>query len=165
MAPSGSTGLCHWSFVGEYTEPADDGTVACPDHPDAGRFLPHIGCQLPHDDGPEQASPGEGERMCAEAARRNLPDAFEVEARMWQVWRTSTKRAEMCAATADALTAGDEGPPNYDLAAKFEAAAAKWMDVSVKAGKLATGPVLHRERMAELERRARMLKGGKGGVH
>lgn len=86
---------------------------------------------------------------------------------MWNVWRTSTRRAETCAALADRLSqfpTEDEPNPLFDLdlAAKFEASAAKWMDVSVKAGKLATVPVLHRERMAEMERRARLLK-GQGG--
>lgn len=81
---------------------------------------------------------------------------------MWSTWAFATKRSESCARIADTIAAGGEG--DFDRAAKYEAAAAKWADVAVKAGKLATAPVLHRERMAELERRARMVKSGKG-VH
>jgi hypothetical protein len=137
-------------------------------------------------DGPEDDAPGEGELLCERAEARGLPDAMTVEDRMWSVWRTATKRAESCAHLADLCTGtldaeslhasnpgvasgvrdevAREFPFDLDLAAKFEAAAAKWMDVSVKAGKLATVPVLHRERMAELERRARMVR-GKGKAH
>lgn len=88
---------------------------------------------------------------------------------MWNVWRLATKRAEIAARIADRLNGlavpdDNEAPlePDLDLAAKYEAAAAKWADVSVKAGKLATVPVLHRERMAEMERRARLVKGQVG---
>jgi hypothetical protein len=157
---------------------AGQGLSRCLTHP-GDPFAPHIGCSTCNastDTGPEDVeSAGEGETQCAEAERRGLPDAFEVEARMWSVWRTATRRAETAAAIADKLShfrpeetrsdEDEEGRPadlfpfDLDLAAKFEAVAAKWMDVSVKAGKLATGPVLHRERMAELERRARLVKG------
>jgi hypothetical protein len=155
---------------------AGQGLSRCLSHP-GEPFAPHIGCATCNastDTGPEDVEPaGEGEMQCAEADRRGLPDAFEVEARMWNVWRTATRRAETAAAIADKLSRFQEegagSPPDtdpfpfdLDLAAKFEAAAAKWMDVSVKAGKLATGPVLHRERMAELERRARLVRGSKG---
>lgn len=147
--------------------PAGQGLSKCKTHPGVGPFAPHIGCSdclSSPADGPEDESPGEGEIACETASRRGLPDAFEVEARMWSVWRTATKRAESCSLMADRLMgvefAGVESfEPDLDLAAKFEAAAAKWMDVSVKAGKLATQPVLHRERMFELEKRARLMKG------
>lgn len=91
---------------------------------------------------------------------------------MWNVWRFSTRRAETAARIADRLsTFPGEGEDSalfdLDLAAKFEASAAKWMDVSVKAGKLATAPVLHRERMAEMERRNRtgVIAQAKGKAH
>jgi hypothetical protein len=122
---------------------AGQGLSRCLSHP-GEPFAPHIGCATCNastDTGPEDVEPaGEGEMQCAEADRRGLPDAFEVEARMWNVWRTATRRAETAAAIADKLSRFQEEG----------------------AGKLATGPVLHRERMAELERRARLVRGSKG---
>ena len=142
---------------------AGDGLSRCTLHPGTPAFAAHVGCADCHADdspaGPEADVPGEGELLCREAARRNLPDAFEVESRMWTTWAFATKRSESCARIADEI-----GGDDFDKSAKYEAAAAKWADVAVKAGKLATAPVLHRERMAELERRARMVKSAKG-VH
>ena len=91
---------------------------------------------------------------------------------MWNVWRTATKRAESAAKIADRLSefpTEDEPNPLFDLdlSAKYEAVAANYLDVSVKAGKLATAPVLHRERMAEMERRNRtgVIAQAKGKAH
>lgn len=151
----------------DWTPPGEDGKQDCPRHPEAGRWA--NGCPICLSSPPVvESEPGEGERLCRDAERRGLPDAFEVEARMWNVWRMATRRSETAAAIADRLSQfpEDGAEPNalfdLDLAAKYEAVAAKYMDVSVKAGKLATVPVLHRERMAEMERRARLLK-GQGG--
>lgn len=147
---------------------ASDGLSRCSRHPDAAPFAAHVGCSSCHVDADapatDDATPTEGEQLCEDAERRGLPDALEVEARMWAVWTLATKRAETCAALADQLSRiplGDSPPSGYpfdlDLAAKFEASAAKWMDVGVKAGKLATAPILHRERQARHDRRQRLL--------
>jgi hypothetical protein len=172
----------------EWTAPDADGQSTCPRHPDAGAFRPAVGCAgCASDPAPESTAPkiGEGERLCAEAERRGLPDGMLTEDRMWSVWSTATKRAESAARVAvflrsdlesalaanphltvtDAIASMPDLLDYLDLAVKYDAAAAKWMDVSVKAGKQATVSVLQRERAASQERAARSVDRAKGRVN
>ena len=143
----------------EYDEPDAEGRQGCPRHPHVPRFFADkADCpDCLSDPEAENDEPGEGERLCAEAEARGLPDAMTVEDRFWVAWAFQTRRAESCARRADALYE-TEDPDDLDRAIKLEAAAAKWADSSTKAGKIASQSVLHRNRMAELERRARRHK-------
>lgn len=72
------------------------GMCGCPVHPDQPPFAPHVGCQLPHEIGPEQDSPGEGELLVAEAESRGLPDGMTVEAWSWKAFKAARAEATKC---------------------------------------------------------------------
>lgn len=143
-----------WAVESVYSEPDATGLVTCKRHPHAPAFRPEVGCSERHDTDDERPEPGDGEKACALAAARGLPDLLDTEARLWGLWRTALDRSMKCAGHADA--AFDSDP---EQAVKWEAAAAKWADVSIKAGKLAAEPVLVRERNAGLEKRQRNMPG------
>ena len=148
----------------EWTAPDEQGNQRCPRHPEVAPFSQSsTGCARCVTDPPPAPSdePGEGERLCAEAAERGLPDAMMVEDRFWMAWAYQQKRAEKCAARADDLYATGD-PDDLDRAIKLEGAAAKWADSSTKAGKIASATVGQRERMASQERAARDVARAKG---
>lgn len=146
----------------EYDAPDAEGLQGCPRHPDVPRFnaargeCPACAAHPTSPVDPEHEL-GLGERLCLEADRRGLPDSMMVEDRFWSAWAFQTKRAEACARRADDLYESSN-PDDIDRAIRLEAAAAKWADSSTKAGKIASGSVTERERLAGLDRRARALK-------
>jgi hypothetical protein len=162
----------HWIDLG-------DGLMACPAHPDQPAFAAHVGCQLPHDIGPKQQSPGEGELACAAAAEHGLPDGFVAESRAWQAWKAACAEESACRTVAlrcerqaqkvldggcdDAdLDEDDErfDPPTdarkwLDVAAKYRMGVAKALDTQSKLIKLGWDPIKTREKRADRERKLR----------
>lgn len=89
--------------------------------------------------------------MCAEAARRGLPDGFDVEELIYAQWRAADARAAHCIARSDELSESlDED------AIRWEAAAAKWADTAIKAAKIVATKVDLRERIAAADRADRL---------
>ena len=167
--------------------PTADGLLTCPDHPDAAPFAGHIGCPGCHaapPAAPEPHSPGEGERLCAEAAERGLPDGLEVEERAWAAWRDARRDAKVSRAlVAECLDRGrkfitgelvalrpdgeggtveadaeDQARKWFAIAATFTQAASKSLDTQSKVLKIGAEGTALRERQAAKERRDRLVK-------
>lgn len=117
---------------GKVFDPAKDSCAQCDAEPSAD----------------EDERPGEGEMLCAEAKRRGLPDGFDVEERIVAEWLTACERSEKCATRSDQLADASD----MESAIRWEMAAAKWADTSIKAAKIVAGTVQTRERVAAADR-------------
>ncbi len=122
----------------------------------------------------EEIQPGEGELAVAEAARRGLPDGFEVEGLTWRSFKDARREARECRALAAACfargrmhlasdvmdpTAEDQARRWFAEGAKLKMAVAKAIDTQSKLIKLGAVVVQVRERIAAADRADRMLNG------
>lgn len=97
---------------------------------------------------PDADQPGEGEILCAEAARRGLPDGLAVELALVEMMHFADGRKSLAAERAD-LAYDSADLESY---ARIESSAAKWADTAAKLSKAVQSKVDVRERIAAADR-------------